>query len=337
VSSAGADLRKQGAASAAGAGWRSCQRAACSNAAWDARDGWLGSAACLSTWAAARMPAALLLRAQRCTRARRCKARGASVQGAVTAATMVATAAAQAAGHPLPQTLVMQCPADVRKQVRAPQCLCALGHVRMLSARLERMWGLGVVATLPYSGCSGSGGQARMRHCHFAQATAGMCSEACLPPAAMHMGRLAPLFQYPRALQRVSGQGLARLWHVTGIARRAQVDPPVPAAGVAAGCALLVWPQRLAAADLLWDVAAAAGAAVRREHAAQGGLAFWKRLHADRTMAEVAGMAAPPFLPPFTARMPLCPTRRACPCVDNRVPLHLCPTACVLPKPNPTL
>jgi len=80
------------------------------------------------------------------------------------------------------------------------------------------------------------------------------------------------------------------------------VDPPVPAAGVAAGCALLVWPQRLAASDLLWDVAAAAGAAVRCEHAAQGGLGFWKRLHADRTMAEVAGMAEPPFLPPFTAR-----------------------------------
>ncbi len=59
-------------------------------------------------------------RAQQCTRARRCKARGASVQGAVTAATMVATAAAQAAAHPLPQTLVMQCPADVRKQVRPP-------------------------------------------------------------------------------------------------------------------------------------------------------------------------------------------------------------------------
>jgi hypothetical protein len=113
------------------------------------------------------MPAALLLRAQRCTRARRCKARGASVQGTVTAATMVATAAAQAAGHPLPQTLVMQCPADMRKQVRPPQCLCALGHVRMLSARLERMEGLGVVATLPSSGCSGTGGQARMRHCHF--------------------------------------------------------------------------------------------------------------------------------------------------------------------------
>ncbi len=162
---------------------------------------------------------------------------------------------------------------------------------------------------LPYPPPGARGLEAR-RACVtviFAQATAGMCSEACLPPA-MHMGRLAPQFRYPRALRRVPGQGRARLWHVTGIARRAQVDPPVPAAGVAAGCALLVWPQRLAAADLLWDVAAAATAAVRREHAAQGGLAFWKRLHADRTMAEVAGMAAPPFLPPFTARAPA----RAC-------------------------
>ncbi|KAK9830884.1 hypothetical protein WJX81_001702 [Elliptochloris bilobata] len=64
------------------------------------------------------------------------------------------------------------------------------------------------------------------------------------------------------------------------------VDPPVPAEAVAAGCSLLWWPQQLAAGDKLWDVAAAASIAVRRERDAKGGLAFWKRLHADRTMAE---------------------------------------------------
>lgn len=49
-------------------------------------------------------------------RARRCKARKVSMQGAVTAATMIAQAVAQAAKNPLPQTLIMQCPVDVRKQ-----------------------------------------------------------------------------------------------------------------------------------------------------------------------------------------------------------------------------
>ncbi|KAK9830908.1 hypothetical protein WJX81_003466 [Elliptochloris bilobata] len=50
----------------------------------------------------------------------RCRAAGASLQGAVAAACMIATAAVQAALHPLPQTLLVQCPADVRQQVVPP-------------------------------------------------------------------------------------------------------------------------------------------------------------------------------------------------------------------------
>ena len=42
------------------------------------------------------------------------------MQGAVTAACMVATAAVQADKHPLPQTLLVQCPADIRQQVTLP-------------------------------------------------------------------------------------------------------------------------------------------------------------------------------------------------------------------------
>ena len=42
------------------------------------------------------------------------------MQGAVTAACMVATAAVQADEHPLPQTLLVQCPADIRQQVTLP-------------------------------------------------------------------------------------------------------------------------------------------------------------------------------------------------------------------------
>ena len=55
----------------------------------------------------------------------RCKARKVSVQGAVTAATMVAQAIAQAAKNPLPQTIIMQCPVDVRKQA-CPCRICQL-------------------------------------------------------------------------------------------------------------------------------------------------------------------------------------------------------------------
>ena len=41
-----------------------------------------------------------------------------TVQGAISAASAVATAACQAKEFPLPQTMLLQCPASVRKQVR---------------------------------------------------------------------------------------------------------------------------------------------------------------------------------------------------------------------------
>ena len=44
--------------------------------------------------------------------------KGVTIQGAISAASAVATAACQAKEFPLPQTMLLQCPASVRKQVR---------------------------------------------------------------------------------------------------------------------------------------------------------------------------------------------------------------------------
>ncbi|BDA49274.1 hypothetical protein COCOBI_13-3850 [Coccomyxa sp. Obi] len=82
---------------------------------------------------------------------------------------------------------------------------------------------------------------------------------------------------------------------------RDQVEPPVKAADGGQGASLLWWPQDLAATDTLWSVAAAASAAVKRETEAKGGLAFWSRMYADKTMFEAMGQETPFYNPPFTA------------------------------------
>ena len=51
---------------------------------------------------------------------RRCHDKGVTVQGALSAASAIATAAVQAKEFPLPQTLLLQCPASVRDQARTP-------------------------------------------------------------------------------------------------------------------------------------------------------------------------------------------------------------------------
>lgn len=60
-------------------------------------------------------------------RAFRCHEKGATVQGAVSAASAVANAAVQAKEFPLPQTLLLQCPCSVRDQVasRLQHCVSA--------------------------------------------------------------------------------------------------------------------------------------------------------------------------------------------------------------------
>ncbi len=94
-----------------------------------------------------------------------------------------------------------------------------------------------------------------------------------------------------------------------------QVEPPVKAADGGQGASLLWWAQEVAPADTLWSVAAAASAAVKRESEAKGGLAFWSRMYADKTMFEAMGQETPFYNPPFTVRTfphlplaPFCPT-----------------------------
>ncbi|KAK9918466.1 hypothetical protein WJX75_004263 [Coccomyxa subellipsoidea] len=82
---------------------------------------------------------------------------------------------------------------------------------------------------------------------------------------------------------------------------RDQVEPPVKPADGGQGASLLWWPQEVSGTDTLWSVAAAASAAVKRETEAKGGLAFWSRMYADKTMFEAMGQETPFYNPLFTA------------------------------------
>ena len=49
----------------------------------------------------------------------RCKEHGVTVQAAISAASMLTMARAQARNHPLPQNILMQAPIDMRSQARS--------------------------------------------------------------------------------------------------------------------------------------------------------------------------------------------------------------------------
>lgn len=68
------------------------------------------------------------------------------------------------------------------------------------------------------------------------------------------------------------------------------------------GASLLWWPQEVTPQETLWALAKEATAAVKRESEAKGGLAFWARMHADKTMFEAMGQEKPPYNPPYTVR-----------------------------------
>ncbi|EIE24884.1 hypothetical protein COCSUDRAFT_62293 [Coccomyxa subellipsoidea C-169] len=82
---------------------------------------------------------------------------------------------------------------------------------------------------------------------------------------------------------------------------RDQVEPPVKPADGGQGASLLWWAQEVTPSVSLWAVAAAASAAIKKETEAKGGLAFWSRMYADKTMFEAMGQETPFFNPPFTA------------------------------------
>ena len=58
--------------------------------------------------------------------------------------------------------------------------------------------------------------------------------------------------------------------------------------------------QDVKATDTLWTVAKEATAHVKSENNDKGGLAFWSRMYADKTMFEAMGQETPSFNPPFT-------------------------------------
>ena len=109
---------------------------------------------------------------------------GVTIQGAISAASAVATAACQAEEYPLPQTMLLQCPASVRKQVglhfvpglEACQPCTASTHDTCMGVQRYRAEQRPGEATHPMrmgyaSGCTASlGFQALMPCCSYSQA-----------------------------------------------------------------------------------------------------------------------------------------------------------------------
>lgn len=83
----------------------------------------------------------------------------------------------------------------------------------------------------------------------------------------------------------------------------AQVDPPVTAAQGGQGASLLWWAQDVKPTDTLWTVAKEATTNVKNENGTKGGLAFWSRMYADKTMFEAMSQETPSFNPPFTVSL----------------------------------
>lgn len=56
-------------------------------------------------------------------------------------------------------------------------------------------------------------------------------------------------------------------------------------------------------ADKVWDVARSCTQHIKQESEQQGGLAFWARMHASKTLPELATAKPPPYTPPYTVRV----------------------------------
>ncbi len=96
-----------------------------------------------------------------------------------------------------------------------------------------------------------------------------------------------------------------------------QVEPPVTAAQGGQGASLLWWVQDVKSSDTLWTVAKEATTNVKRENAAKGGLAFWARMYADKTMFEAMSQETPSFNPPFTVSALPPPPHASLPCTEG--------------------
>ena len=71
--------------------------------------------------------------------------------------------------------------------------------------------------------------------------------------------------------------------------------------------------------DTLWTVAKEATTNVKRENAAKGGLAFWARMYADKTMFEAMSQETPSFNPPFTVSALPPPPHASLPPLHHRI------------------
>lgn len=197
----------------------------------------------------------------------------------MTAACMVATAAVQAAEHPLPQMLLVQCPADIRQQVPLPVFRRAIKHQHSQMHVVR------------------SAGWLVHTHVHP-------------KPVRTQLAKFSVTARVGKKrawLNHMVGQfnGVNHFLSDSDHARRAeQVTPPVPPHAGGQGTGLLMWPQRLAPGDALTAVASGTTAALRREHAARAAVAFLCRLHASATPEQAAALPAPAPVPPFTARGP---------------------------------
>ena len=82
----------------------------------------------------------------------------------------------------------------------------------------------------------------------------------------------------------------------------AQVSPTFADDECSCAASFLWWVQSLAPNERLWEVARTATDHIRHEGEHFGGLAFWARLHASKTLAELATATTPPYSPPYTVR-----------------------------------
>lgn len=76
--------------------------------------------------------------------------KGVTIQGAISAASAVATAACQAEDYPLPQTMLLQCPASVRKQACSTCFIASFPFTHSFMTRFP-IWRLGTLQQTSYN------------------------------------------------------------------------------------------------------------------------------------------------------------------------------------------
>ena len=107
-------------------------------------------------------------------------------------------------------------------------------------------------------------------------------------------------------LHRQSGCGLggAFVSSCCGLVKElvVQVNPPFRDDEPACAASFLWWQQTMTPRETLWDLARSCTENIRRESDQYGGLTFWARLHASKTLAELATAPTPPYSPPYSVR-----------------------------------